>query len=50
MTMKLLLTITMIAIAAFLSEAIPEKTLIDILIAIIVVAMFSMLKGDNERS
>ena len=50
MTMELLLTITMIAIAAFLSKAIPEKTLIDILIAVIVVAMFRILKGKNERS
>ena len=46
--MKLLLTFTMLVIAMFVFKGIPEKTLIDILIAVIVVAMFSILKGDKD--
>lgn len=40
MTMKALLTITMIVTAVFVFKDVPAKTLIDITLAVIVVALF----------
>lgn len=47
MTMKALLTITMIVTAVFVFKDVPAKTLINIMIAIIVVAMFWIPKGEK---
>ena len=44
MTMKALLTLTMIVTAVFVFKDVPVKTLIDIMLAVIVVALFWLPK------
>lgn len=48
MTMKALLTITMTVTAMFVFKDVPAKTLINIMIAVIVVAMFWIPKGEKR--
>ena len=48
MTMKALLTITMIVTAVFVFKNVPSKTLIDLMFAVTVVAMFFIPKGDKD--
>lgn len=48
MTMKSLLTITMLVTAVFVFKDVPVKTLIDIMLAVFVVAMFRIPKGEKR--
>ena len=48
MTMKAFLTITMIVTAVFVFKDVPAKTLVDIMIAVIVVAMFWLPKESEQ--
>ena len=48
MTMKSLLTITMLVTAVFVFKDVPAKTLIDIMLAVFVVAMFRIPKGEKR--
>lgn len=47
MTMKALLTLTMIVTAVFVFKDVPAKTLIGIMLAMLVVAMFRIPKGEK---
>ena len=49
MTVKTMLTITMIVTAVFVFKDVPVETLIDIMIAVIVDAMFWLPKEKYEK-
>lgn len=47
MTVKTIMTIVLSAVAVFVFKDLPMKTLIDLVLAVIVVAMFRILKGEQ---